>query len=247
MFHLMLGSEKDEHRVHPCMCPFGFKCWWLVCWLPAPNWDLEEATEVRPLLGSGECWVQEKQNFLGDACKRQQEWPRELVDQWHSYGKDWVSVIIYEKRWREEQEVKNIVEPGQNLCWSCFCCHGVYESWLDALFLVFKKHREKPNKRLRKIIVCGCPAFLEKRLLKHLDLFFFENSIEWGKFQRKEERDPKCASRGPQREWNLPGESELGKQVHLSAGHAEQILKPSAGVYLAPALSLSSQHIHDVY
>ena len=173
MFHLMLGSEKDEHRIHPCMCSFGFKCWWLVCWLPAPNWDLEEATEVRPLLGSGECWVQEKQNFLGDACKRQQEWPRELVDQWHSYGKDWVSVIIYEKRWREEQEVKNIVEPGQNLCWSCFCCHGVYESWLDALFLVFKKHREKPNKRLRKIIVCGCPAFLEKRLLKHLDLFFF--------------------------------------------------------------------------
>lgn len=89
------------------------------------------------------------------------------------------------------------------------------------------------------------------RLLKHLDLFFFENSIEWGKFQRKEERDPRCASRGPQREWNLPGESELGKQVHLSAGpsigHAEQILKPSAGVYPAPALSLSSQHIRDVY
>lgn len=123
---------------------------------------------------------------------------------------------------------------------------GVYESWLDALFLVFKKHREKPPKRLRKIIVCGCPAFLEKRLLKYLDLFSFENSIEWGKFQRKEERDPKCASRGPQREWNLPGEFWAG-EAGPSAGHAEQILKPSAAVYPAPALSLSSQHIRDVY
>lgn len=43
---------------------------------------------------------------------------------------------------------------------------GIHESWLNALFLLFKKRREKSPQGLRKIIVCGCPAFLEKRVLK---------------------------------------------------------------------------------